>query len=765
MQAVLREIGKTLELDLSDVQILASSKEERPRPIYLSTATQIGLLPNPNVPDLISYLLVSQSSAHSQRFLRRWLLTPPPYRLAQEMQRLCYSLSVARAGIPICRPIPVGKLVSMMGMRQCNVPLFRDVNDCAGAMIELLRHKDHSPLVGPLLELTRYESGLECNKDILLERGQAVLKEIQSVIPSPDVEDPVSIDPAGIVPESFFQRNEEVFRGCVARGLPGVEKAYEEVQRTVGALCRVVKEDFPKECEVVLDPINNAIMLKKKPEVNGKKGDVYIAPTDRNRKTIPKRWTTKRVEAALGDYLAAVDAATLAVKTTLQDLSDCLKKDLPTMISSLHIAVIIQAAAAHVAAARQRRWCLPEELSDDDHSDPFMRVEGLVPYWMDRASCVGNTFDFGGIWLLTAPNMSGKSTLMRALAVAALLGNCGLYVPCTKALIPRYDNVFVRTASYDVPSEGKSAFALEMDDVRVMLRDCTKKSLVMLDEIGKGTSARDGAALSGALLETLDRIPVSAIFATHLHEMFDLPLHTTRVSYKRMGMKSQGAENATSPTGGKMWTYVLEDGKCTDSMAMTTARAYGIPLEIIERAEELGHIFDQVCRRGSEELVDDSVAPASMDQPGLTSPNGGGGDDSLSVPPGPLHHASARLVEIVEEYRRNSPEGLSAPNAFLYTVGENQDPPPSLEGYSCVYILEVHSGPNGSELLYVGETDSIRTRLTRHRKHFGKAMEARVVPLTSKTEARTIETVCINELKNSGYALLSDFDGSRQILL
>ena len=67
--------------------------------------------------------------------------------------------------------------------------------------------------------------------------------------------------------------------------------------------------------------------------------------------------------------------------------------------------------------------------------------------------------------------MSGKSTLMRAVLVTALLGNCGLFVPCDKAVIPRYDNFFLRTASYDVPSEAKSAFALEMDDMRVVLRD------------------------------------------------------------------------------------------------------------------------------------------------------------------------------------------------------------------------------------------------------------------------------------------------------
>ena len=101
---------------------------------------------------------------------------------------------------------------------------------------------------------------------------------------------------------------------------------------------------------------------------------------------------------------------------------------------------------------------------------------------------VKNDVDLDGVFLLTAPNMSGKSTLMRSILVAALLANCGLFVPCDLALVPRYDHFFLRTASYDIPSESKSAFALEMDDMRVVLRDCTPRSLVMIDELGKGAS-------------------------------------------------------------------------------------------------------------------------------------------------------------------------------------------------------------------------------------------------------------------------------------
>lgn len=119
-----------------------------------------------------------------------------------------------------------------------------------------------------------------------------------------------------------------------------------------------------------------------------------------------------------------------------------------------------------------------------------MILKGLSPYWIRRSSATLNDVELQGLFLLTAPNMSGKSTLMRSVLVAALLANCGLFVPCSEAQVPRYDHFFLRTASHDVPIEKKSAFALEMDDVRIILKDATSRSLIMIDELGMAQSRR-----------------------------------------------------------------------------------------------------------------------------------------------------------------------------------------------------------------------------------------------------------------------------------
>jgi hypothetical protein len=175
----------------------------------------------------------------------------------------------------------------------------------------------------------------------------------------------------------------------------------------------------------------------------------------------------------------------------------------------------MQACIDHTVSALQRGWSLPTiDFGTDDASQSYpspMTLYNLHPYWMSRTHSVPNTVNLQGVVLLTAPNMAGKrkatihqisylinvlssplpflipgkSTLMRSTLVAALLGNCGMFVPCQRALMPRYSSFFLRTSSFDIPLEGKSSLATELDDVRVMMRDSNRHSLLLLDELGE----------------------------------------------------------------------------------------------------------------------------------------------------------------------------------------------------------------------------------------------------------------------------------------
>jgi hypothetical protein len=171
-------------------------------------------------------------------------------------------------------------------------------------------------------------------------------------------------------------------------------------------------------------------------------------------------------------------AAEGAVRRAVMRLSERLANDLPVLVHVTHWLATLQALSLHAAEARRRGWCLPRILpeegsqrSEGSEGDGrrVLSAKGLVPYWLDSTSgagggggfgvggAVANDVALGGgeMVLLTAPNMSGKSTLMRSLLSAALLANCGLHAPCGALALPRFDGFFMRTAGHDVPAEGK----------------------------------------------------------------------------------------------------------------------------------------------------------------------------------------------------------------------------------------------------------------------------------------------------------------------
>lgn len=129
---MLRRLSRVLEFDTSEFRIKQRnydcSHNDRPRPVYTSTALQIGLLDNINVPSLIPSLLPPTYNAYIARFLKRWLLYPPPYKVADDMRSLCDCLYSNEVPIPKCNPVPLGKVISLLYAKQCNAALFRDIS-------------------------------------------------------------------------------------------------------------------------------------------------------------------------------------------------------------------------------------------------------------------------------------------------------------------------------------------------------------------------------------------------------------------------------------------------------------------------------------------------------------------------------------------------------------------------------------------------------------------------------------------------------------
>ncbi|XP_027189177.1 DNA mismatch repair protein MSH1, mitochondrial-like isoform X1 [Cicer arietinum] len=203
-----------------------------------------------------------------------------------------------------------------------------------------------------------------------------------------------------------------------------------------------------------------------------------------------------------------------------------------------------------------------------------MKIVGLLPYWINMAEggAVHNTIDMQSLFLLTGANGGGKSSLLRSICAAALLGICGLTVRAESALIPYFDSIMLHTKSYDSPADHKSSFQVEMSELRSIITRTTQRSLVLVDEICRGTEAAKGTCIAGSIIETLDSIGCLGIVFTYLHEIFTLPLNIKNTVHKAMGTTC--IDGQTKPT------WKLTDSICTESIAFETSKREGIAEEI-----------------------------------------------------------------------------------------------------------------------------------------------------------------------------------------
>ncbi|HEY9382297.1 MAG TPA: DNA mismatch repair protein MutS, partial [Gemmatimonadales bacterium] len=181
------------------------------------------------------------------------------------------------------------------------------------------------------------------------------------------------------------------------------------------------------------------------------------------------------------------------------------------------------------------------------------------------------------VQLVTGPNMAGKSTILRQIGLCIILAQLGSFVPCDAASIGVVDRLFTRVGASDNLARGQSTFMVEMSETSAILHGATQRSLVLLDEIGRGTSTYDGVAIAWAVTEFLhDRVGCKTMFATHYHELMQLP---ERLQHAR------NFNVAVRETEGKVvFLHRLEPGGTDRSYGIHVAQLAGLPREVVTRA-------------------------------------------------------------------------------------------------------------------------------------------------------------------------------------
>lgn len=182
--------------------------------------------------------------------------------------------------------------------------------------------------------------------------------------------------------------------------------------------------------------------------------------------------------------------------------------------------------------------------------------------------------------LLTGPNMAGKSTIMRQVAIAAILAQAGSFVPAVQAKLPIFDRIFTRIGASDFLAEGLSTFMVEMKETAEMLQAATPRSLVILDEVGRGTSTFDGMSLAQAILEyLLETARSMTLFATHYHELTALSARYPQLINAHMAIHEKGGQIS--------FLHSLVKGPANKSYGIQVARLAGLPSSVTKRAAQI----------------------------------------------------------------------------------------------------------------------------------------------------------------------------------
>lgn len=210
----------------------------------------------------------------------------------------------------------------------------------------------------------------------------------------------------------------------------------------------------------------------------------------------------------------------------------------------------------------------------------------VVEQAMDDGSFVPNDTDMDSedkrMLILTGPNMAGKSTYMRQVALITLMAHLGSFVPAREATIPIVDRIFTRVGASDDLASGQSTFMVEMAETAYILRNATEKSLVILDEIGRGTSTFDGLAIAWAVVEYItdkSKCGAKTLFATHYHELSELEGHLPGVQNCCISVREHGED--------VIFLRKIVKGGADKSFGVHVARLAGVPHEVVVRAHEI----------------------------------------------------------------------------------------------------------------------------------------------------------------------------------
>lgn len=381
----------------------------------------------------------------------------------------------------------------------------------------------------------------------------------------------------------------------------------------------------------------------------------YLEVTRSKLDRVPEEWTRRQTltnaERYLTPELKEWEAKVLGADDEIAKLEAHLFHSLRDAVAAE--VARIQEAAAHVAEI-DFLACLAEVAAAEDYVRPrlsddivFDIEEGrhpVVETKVARDTFIPNDMrmdDERRALIVTGPNMAGKSTVLRQAGLIALMAHIGSFVPARRARIGVCDRVFTRVGASDNLAAGQSTFMVEMTETATILHGATERSLVLLDEIGRGTSTYDGLSIAWAVTERLHELGARTVFATHYHELVGLAESLPRAAAFNVAVRETGQDI--------VFLYRLRPGGSDRSYGVHVARLAGLPPDVVGRAARILRVLESgpwgAAGRGAV-LAEAGLGQLSLFEAPARGPEGG---PAPSAAPGDAEDADIAAARDVLE--------------------------------------------------------------------------------------------------------------------
>ena len=339
----------------------------------------------------------------------------------------------------------------------------------------------------------------------------------------------------------------------------------------------------------------------------------FIEVTNTNAHLVPSDYQRRQtlagaeryVTPSLKEYEERVLTAAEKVEERERELFEALRSRVGAQVSRLQAVAQVVAELdvfASLAEVASREGYVRPELTDDFALEITAGRHPVVERMMAREKFIPNDValtEDARMIILTGPNMAGKSTVLRQVGLIVLMAQVGSFVPATRARIGVVDRLFTRVGASDNLVRGQSTFMVEMSETSAILHTATRRSLVLLDEIGRGTSTYDGISIAWSVSEHLhDTVGCKTIFATHYHELTQLADNLVAVRNYNVQVREVGDQ--------VLFLHRLQPGGADRSYGIEVGRLAGLPPAVIKRATELLRLLE------AEQIVPRSGRPAHV---------------------------------------------------------------------------------------------------------------------------------------------------------